>query len=126
MKKLGTSFLVVALLVLFTPFVLNADEEVNENNSTEISKEAVAKAKSEIEMMVNRVMEISEMDMNELTRAEKKELRKEVKSIKKDLKAYSKSESEAIADAAAKGADRGGIYISGGALLIIIILLILL
>jgi hypothetical protein len=38
----------------------------------------------------------------------------------------SKSESEAIADAAAKGADRGGIYISGGALLLIIILLILL
>lgn len=126
MKKLGTGFLVVALLVLFTPFILKADEEVKENNSTEISKEAVAKAKSEIEMMVNRVMEISEMNMNELTSEEKKELRKEVKSIKKDLKAYSKSESEAIADAAAKGADRGGIYISGGALLIIIILLILL
>lgn len=126
MKKLGTSFLAVVLLMLVVPFNLKADENATDNTSTEISKEAEVKAKSEIEMMVSRVIEIREMDMDELTREEKKELRKEVRLIKKDLKAYSKSESEAIADAAAKGADRGGIYISGGALLIIIILLILL
>lgn len=126
MENLGTPFLAVVLLVLFVPCNLKAGEEVTDKTSTEISEEALVKAKSEIEMMVNRVIEIREMELDELSREEKKELKKEVRSIKRDLKAYSKSESEAIADAAAKGADRGGIYISGGALLIIIILLILL
>lgn len=111
-------------MVFFVPLSLKADAESTGNTSTEIRSEAVVNAKSEIETMVNRVLEIREMDRNELTKEEKKELRNELKSIKKELKAYSKSESEAIADAAAKGADRGGIYISGGALLIIIILLI--
>jgi N12 class adenine-specific DNA methylase len=126
MKNSVKSIFTGAFLVFFIPFSLKADEELAVNLSSEINAEAVVKAKSEIETMVNRVLEIREMDRSELTKEEKKELRNELKSIKNELKAYSKSESEAIADAAAKGADRGGIYISGGALLLIIILLILL
>lgn len=126
MKKTVSCLTAVLLLLLVVSFNLKANEKITGNKTTEVSKEEVAEAKTEIEKMVNRVIEIREMDMDELTREEKKELKKEVRSIKKDLKAYSKSDSEAIADAAAQAADRGGIYISGGALIIIILLLILL
>ncbi|MFW5756729.1 MAG: hypothetical protein ACOCWK_09005 [Tangfeifania sp.] len=126
MKKSVTNILAIVFLVLFVPFNLKADEKAAGNTTTEISEEAVTEAKTEIENMVTRVLEIREMDMDELNREEKKELREEVRSIKKELKAYSKSDSEAIADAAAQAADRGGIYISGGALIVIILLLILL
>jgi len=126
MKNLVKTILAGMLLALFLPFSLKADKESSGSTLSETSSEAVVKARAEIETMVDRVLEIREMDRKVLTKEEKKELRKELKTIKKELKTYSKSESEAIVDAAAKGADRGGIYISSGALLIIIILLILL
>ena len=56
--------------------------------------------------LINRLQEIKAMTKHDLSRAEKKALRKEVKEIKKELK--------------------GGVYLSVGAIIIIILLLILL
>lgn len=58
--------------------------------------------------LINRLEEIKAMTKSDLTRAEKKELRKEVKSIKKELKATG-----------------NGVYLSVGAIIIVILLLIL-
>jgi hypothetical protein len=65
---------------------------------------------AEVQRMYDRLEEIKAMDKSEMTRAEKKELRKEVRAIKSDLKA----------------SGNGGIYLSVGAIIIIVLLLILL
>ncbi len=59
------------------------------------------------QQLMNRLIEIRDMDKSNLTRVEKKELRKEVKEIKKEAR-------------------NRGIYLSVGAIIIIILLLILL
>lgn len=57
------------------------------------------------QQLLHRLEEIRDMNKSELTRLEKKSLRKEVKEIKKEMK--------------------GGVYLSVGAIIIIILLLIL-
>ncbi|MEP6595233.1 MAG: hypothetical protein ABJA71_04765 [Ginsengibacter sp.] len=59
--------------------------------------------------LLNRLQEIKQMTKHNLSRTEKKELRKEVKEIRKELKNT-----------------KSGIYLSVGAIIIIILLLILL
>lgn len=74
--------------------------------------EAEAKSKempAEVKNMLNRLEEIKKMDKSNMSRAEKKELRKEVKTIKANLKATG-----------------NGVYLSIGAIIIVILLLILL
>ncbi|MCG2612379.1 hypothetical protein LZZ90_12760 [Flavobacterium sp. SM15] len=61
------------------------------------------------QQLVERLKEIKAMDKSEMSRSEKKELRKEVKAIKKEL-----------------AMSHNGIYLSVGAIIIIILLLILL
>ena len=82
-------------------------------NATGIDPKATttktAEMTPEMRVMLNRLEEIKEMDKSEMSRAEKKELRKEVRAIK--------------AEANASG---NGLYLSVGAIIIIILLLILL
>lgn len=59
--------------------------------------------------VINRLHEIRDMSKRNLSRAEKKELRKEVKQLKQEVRA-----------------NRNGIYLSIGAAIIIALLLILL
>ncbi len=61
------------------------------------------------QQLLQRLEEIKAMDKSDMTRLEKKELRKEVKGIRKEMKDHSSSR----------------VYISIGALIIIILLLIL-
>ena len=68
---------------------------------TEIPKEVRA------QQIESRIIEIRDMDKTNLSRAEKKDLRKEVKGLKKEAR-------------------ERGIYLSIGAIIIIILLLILL
>jgi hypothetical protein len=68
---------------------------------TEIPKEVRA------QQIENRLIEIRDMDKTNLSKAEKKDLRKEVKGLKKEAR-------------------NSGIYLSVGAIIIIILLLILL
>lgn len=66
-------------------------------------------AAARAEVLLNRLKEIKEMDKSNLTRKEKKALRKEVREIKAEM--------------ARTG---NGVYLSVGAIIIIILLLILL
>jgi len=59
--------------------------------------------------LIQRLEEIKGMDRSEMSRLEKKSLRKEVKSIQKEMKVI-----------------KGGVYLSVGAIIIVILLLILL
>jgi hypothetical protein len=61
------------------------------------------------QQLIQRLEVINAMDKSEMTRLEKKSLRKEVRDIKKEMKTIS-----------------GGVYLSVGAIIIIILLLILL
>jgi hypothetical protein len=63
---------------------------------------------AEAQKLINRLEEIKAMDTKNMSRSEKRELRREVKHIEKKL------------------ATASGVYVSVGALLIIILLLILL
>ncbi len=61
-----------------------------------------------VEVLVNRLSEIKGMDKSEMTRLERKALRKEVRSIKREMKDLDQK-----------------VYISIGAIIIVILLLIL-
>jgi hypothetical protein len=97
-------YLMMMVLSLSIPATITAAEK------TPI--EAPAKNKElpiEVKNMLNRLEEIKKMDKSNMSRSEKKELRKEVKTIKANLKATG-----------------NGVYLSIGAIIIIILLLILL
>jgi uncharacterized membrane protein YidH (DUF202 family) len=77
--------------------------ELTQTNSATEPENPVAR------QLLHRLEIIKGMDKSEMTRLEKKNLRKEVREIKKELKPIS-----------------GGVYLSVGAILIIVLLLILL
>jgi hypothetical protein len=100
--------LLLSSVAFSTPVFANASNNepiatTNSNNPT--STEAKAKA----EVLNKRLEEIKAIDKSDLTRIEKKELRKEVREIKSTLKASG-----------------NGVYLSIGAIIIIVLLLILL
>ena len=68
-----------------------------------------AKTEARVTELTNRLNEIKTIDQTQLSRAERKVLRKEVREIKKELAAVG-----------------GGVYLSVGAILLIALLLILL
>lgn len=93
--------MLVALMSLtFTP--------MHASNDKLVTPIETAAANAHVESLVNRLNEIKDMDKSDMSRAEKRELRKEVKSIKADLKSSG-----------------NGIYLSVGAIIIVILLLIL-
>lgn len=96
-KKIIPALLMAMCVTLVTPaFASNATPL-----KTEVPKEVRA------QQIEHRLIEIRDMDKSNLSRAEKKDLRKEVKSLKKEARSQ-------------------GIYLSIGAIIIIILLLILL
>jgi protein-disulfide isomerase len=102
MKKL-----LYALALVFT-MAASANTVSAADKSANAKTEMTAEQKVQLEKIVSRVNEIKAMDKSDLSRAEKKELRKELKSLK--------SQANAIG---------GGVYLSVGAIIIIILLLIL-
>jgi hypothetical protein len=110
MKKLVFFFALVLMTVFLIPNQLRAgtgdDKVANSVTKTVVTDKSL---QAESEALIARLEEINEMDKSELTRSEKRELRKEVRQIDKTL---------AIND--------GGIYLSVGAIIIVILLLILL
>lgn len=96
------SFLTIIMLLTLTliPTGLFANETiVNPNPEIPVK----------VQVMLDRLEEIKEMDKSELSRSERKELRKEVRTIKSNL--------------AASG---NGVYLSVGAIIIILLLILLL
>lgn len=96
-KKFISALLFAMSFTLMIPAFANNNPAVPTH---ETPKEVLAK------QINTRLMEIHKMDKSNLTKAEKKELRKEVK----DLRSQARSQ---------------GIYLSVGAIIIIILLLIL-
>ena len=105
MKKSSLTVLTVLFFLALSPLQTNAATEVVNNPKTTETGTESARAQE----LLNRLTEISEMNVDDMSRTEKKELRKEVRSIKKDLKQLN-----------------SGIYISVGAVIIILLLLIIL
>lgn len=70
--------------------------------------ELTAEQKVQLNKITNRVEEIKAMDKSDLSKSERKELRKELKELKQQARAMG-----------------GGVYLSVGAIIIIILLLIL-
>jgi predicted PurR-regulated permease PerM len=96
----------VALFVALTAIAVPASSSSIVPGSSETNSPAKTE-NPRAQQLVQRLEEIKGMDKSELTRTEKKSLRKEVKGIKKEMKSS------------------GGVYLSIGAVIIIILLLIL-
>jgi uncharacterized protein (DUF2141 family) len=105
MKKITICILTAVSLLSFAPTTSKAENVLKPKEKVELTAEQAQQA----QVMMNRLEEIKAMDKSNMTRAEKKALRKEVKSIKM-----------AMADL------NGGVYLSVGAIIIIVLLLILL
>jgi len=76
--------------------------------TTKDKVELSAEQKVQLDKITNRVEEIKAMDKSDLSRSERKELRRELKEMKQQARAMG-----------------GGVYLSVGAIIIIILLLIL-
>ena len=98
-KKLISLLLVALCLTTATPAF--ATDETPTTNTENPKNDARS------QQLTNRLIQIRDMDKSNLTRAEKRELRKEVKQIKRDSRGK-------------------GIYLSVGAIIVILLLLILL
>jgi hypothetical protein len=107
MRKLGVFIVSLLLFFVFSPVQLHA-ENIAEPPSNELSIDA-EKAIKEVEILTARLHEINSIDKKNLTRAEKRDLRKEIKNIEQALTL-----------------NGGGVYVSVGALLLVIVLLIVL
>jgi hypothetical protein len=94
---------VLALLVTMTVPVMASNILPSTTNTIPKTEDPRA------QQLMQRLEEIKAMDRTEMTRSEKKGLRKEVTGIKKEMKQIS-----------------GGVYLSVGAIIIIVLLLILL
>lgn len=104
--KTVTQFHKTAILLVITlllPFQSNAIIPDSLSSNKAKTEQMIANA------MINRLEQIKSMDKSNMTRVEKKELRKEVKSIKANLRSTG-----------------NGVYLSVGAIIIIVLLLILL
>lgn len=103
MKKRMIYLMVAALsLSTFTPVnATGIDPKKTTPKTTEVT--------AEMQVMMNRLEEIKSMDKSEMSRVEKKELRKEVRAIKAQARSSS-----------------NGVYLSVGAIIIIVLLLIIL
>ena len=93
-------YLMIMMLSLGAITTVSASEKNPPKTTTEIP--------AEIQVMLNRLEEIKDMDKSELTRSEKKVLRKEVRAINTEIRSTGK-----------------GIYISVGAIIIILLVLLL-
>lgn len=104
MRKSVLLLMMSLMSLTFAPTYANngiSDPVKNTNNDPAVA--------ARVEVLMDRLEEIKEMDKSEMSRSEKKALRKEVRSIKSEL--------------ASTG---NGVYLSIGAIIIIILLLILL
>ena len=95
------------IMMLLLAIVLPIQTYAMDSNTLPINEPKTEDA-NYAKTLMHRLEEIKSMDRSNMTRTEKKALRKEVKSIKKEL--------------ATSG---GGVYLSVGAIIIIILLLIL-
>ncbi|WP_379088570.1 hypothetical protein [Pedobacter sp. UC225_65] len=97
---------IYALVLVFTLGI--STNTVSAAEDKKAKTEMTAEQKVQFERIVNRVEEIRNMDKSNLSREEKRALRKELKEMKEQARVLQK-----------------GVYLSVGAIIIIILLLIL-
>lgn len=105
-KTYSLSIAVIAMLTCFSPRAFANSDAPVEDPKTELTDEEVAIRMAE---MKRRVEEIKAIDRSNLTKQERKALRKELREMNKEARALG----------------QGGVYLSVGAIIIIILLLIL-
>src|SRR6476646_6770830 len=98
MKKITFSLMIMILSLIAVPNMSLA------HSKDPIAGKVTTEVPDEIQAKYDRLEEIKNMDKSELTRSEKKELRKEVRAIKSELRTTS-----------------NGVYLSIGAIIIIIL-----
>lgn len=96
LRSLNKAVVMLLLVTMASPAMAN----INATADTNISR---------VQQLENRLEEINNLDRRNMSRTEKKVLRREVREIKKELAAIS-----------------GGVYLSIGAIILIALLLILL
>ena len=106
-KMIVKKILRIASLVILLAITLPASSSMIIPDAVQTNSAAKTE-EPRAQQLLQRLEEIRDMNKSELTRLEKKSLRKEVKEIKKEMKAV-----------------KGGVYLSVGAIIIIILLLIL-
>ncbi len=100
---------ILALLLTITATNVHAIVIIDGSPKKEVPAEMTEGQKAaRLEEIRVRVNEIKAMDKSELTRAERKELKRELKGMKKEARTM-----------------QGGVYLSVGAIIIIILVLIL-
>ena len=104
MKKQFLRLSFVAFMLMMIPNMTLASEK---SPAPKMPEKTEIPAK--VQTMLDRLNEIKEMDKSELTRTERKELRKEVRTMKREIRSSG-----------------NGLYISTGAIIIILLLIIIL
>ncbi|MDI1317871.1 hypothetical protein [Flavobacterium sp.] len=105
MKKTTFSIMVMMASFCISPNFVSANTAEPITNTANTTKAVPA----DVQVLYDRLEVIKKTDKSEMTRVEKKELRKEVRTIKSELKSRN-----------------GGVYLSVGAIIIIVLLLIIL
>ena len=109
MKKIILfAFMMIFTLGASTVFANKPDSKTSSDNLTAPAKTENKLSNEEMSRLTKRVEEIRDMDKTNMTRTEKREMKKELKSIKENVKR-----------------NGGYIYIGGSTLLIIILILLL-
>ncbi|MBS9523482.1 hypothetical protein KIH41_12525 [Litoribacter ruber] len=101
MKKIAY---LLSLMMLFTAFAPAMAADKKEKEKLELT----AEEKERMTEIENRVDEIKAMDFSDMSKAEKKEVKKELKELNKEAKQLA-----------------GGVYISVGAIILILILILI-
>lgn len=109
------------IYTLLTSFVLLSVAPTQSRAGTNPDTVVVSQAIENTDMntLMARVEEIQAMDFSNLSREERKELKKELNAIQRQLKEEGKAATTATSETSS------GVYISFGALIIIILLLII-
>lgn len=105
--KYRTLLLSIALLI--TTSTLHATSPGNGFDKEKIARMTEEEKNARVSAIKSRVEEIRDMDRSNLSKAERKEVRRELRDLNKEAKAIG----------------RGGVYISLGGILLIILILIL-
>ena len=98
---------IYSLVLVFT-MAISANTVSAADKNDKVKTEMTAEQKIQLKRITDRVEEIKSMDKSDLSKDEKKALRKELKELKREANAMG-----------------GGVYLSVGAIIIIILLLIL-
>lgn len=99
--------IIYSLVLVFT-LAISANTVTAAEKNDKVKTEMTAEQKIQLKRITDRVEEIRDMDKSELSKDERKALRKELRELKQKANAMG-----------------GGVYLSVGAIIIIILLLIL-